>query len=455
MRSCRWAREIGSLVVVALLPLVFNPYSKQPFELTKVVFFRWAVVALVSVFIVERLLLLGQKRSILKGNPLALPTLAYGGICVLATGLASSPRRSLWGSADKHGTATLLCTLAFFFLLSDILRTDRQTGRIIKAILMGTVPVTLYAVVQGIGLDPFCWVSDSVSPALSTMGRSNFLGAYLAMVVPFALLPIFGEKRALEKMRVGRVSENEASRSEILPITMRSAGFVLLVLALVGCVLLSQARAGWLALTVGLLIFFVMLARRRRNRTLWILSLFILVFGASGQVLLGHVRLTKSTGDPTGRFVVDAPYTELRAETVNSRAVIWRGTLAIIRGRWLLGYGPENFDSLYNSRYPPDMALGGLGMRVRDPHNLFLAHLVAMGVLGLAAFILLTGYFYFLTMRAFRLAANESDAALSAAILASAAAFLIQAQFNPDVLVTWVLYWVVLAMGTASPVSSS
>jgi hypothetical protein len=31
------------------------------------------------------------------------------------------------------------------------------------------------------------WITDSVSPALSTVGQSNFLGAYLAIVAPFIL----------------------------------------------------------------------------------------------------------------------------------------------------------------------------------------------------------------------------------------------------------------------------
>jgi hypothetical protein len=81
-----------------------------------------------------------------------------------------------------------------------------------------------------------------------------------------------------------------------------------------------------------------------------------------------------------------------------------------------------------------------------------LSHLVSVGAAGLAAFLVVTAVFYHRTVLAFRRAANPFAEALCAAILASATAFLIQAQFNPDVIVTWVLFWVVLAMGTAVPV---
>ena len=167
----------GGLIVVLLLPIWFNPYAQKPFEPPKVTFFRWAVALMAVAFVLSHFLdyrpgsqAPGRQRPEMKPDGrrtdhlLSLLVMVYGGAYLLSTALSVDPRQSLWGLGDKHGTVTVLATLAFFFLMRATLKTEEQTDRVVKFMLLGSVPVAFYALAQFVGLDPLAWTTDSVSP---------------------------------------------------------------------------------------------------------------------------------------------------------------------------------------------------------------------------------------------------------------------------------------------------
>ncbi len=84
------------------------------------------------------------------------------------------------------------------------------------------------------------------------------------------------------------------------------------------------------------------------------------------------------------------------------------------------------------------------------PHNLVLDLLMSSGALGLAAFLSILWTFYARSSKALRETAGSEDGMLYAAVVSSATAFLIQAQFNPNVIVLWILFWTSLAIGSAA-----
>jgi len=118
--------------------------------------------------------------------------------------------------------------------------------------------------------------------------------------------------------------------------------------------------------------------------------------------------------------------------------------------RWLLGYGPDTFAEVYPSGESARSSQGReADATVDDPHNLILNHLTAAGVLGLLAFSYVVASFYKSVLGAFGRGANRQTEATLAAVAASATAYLIQAQFNPDVIVLSALFWLCLAIGVA------
>lgn len=394
----------GLRLLLVVLPLVFNPFAVESFEAPKVIVFRWLVAAL------GLLSVLGGGWDSRKIGRIDLAVGLYAVVTVAATLHSLDPPRSFWGGVDRHGTLTFLCLVSFYLVVSRTVERPGSGSPLGDAVVLGSVPVSLYGFVQLAGLDPLSWTTDSVSPVLSTMGRSNYLGAYLAMVVPFAI----ARARAVDR------------RSS-------SARLWCLVFLYLLLIAFSQARAAWLGLAAGAIVYAaITLTRPWRERVM----IGIGALGIALVVVLGRVNLSPLDRDG----LAPGSFAEARADTVRSRFDIWRCTLPLSAERWVLGHGPDTFEEVFERRCP--VASGE--MIVDDPHNLVLAELMASGVSGTAALALVIVIFYSGGSRV----AEKLGVQNAGAIYASATAYLVQAQFNPDVIVLTVLFWGILAVAS-------
>jgi O-antigen ligase len=411
-------------MLVLFLPLCFDPLATIPFEPVKVTLFRVGVAGMALAAALS-LFFNSQNRPFLRevvNNRLTLPVLAYAGVYILATVTSVAPRLSLWGSSDKHGTVTMLSAVLFFLLIAGALRTREQVERLITALLLSSVPVTAYGLAQYLGLDPLDWMTDSVSAVLSTMGRSNFLGAYLAMVTPFTLSRLISRPGGGGWLR-----------------------YILVLILQIICLFLTLARGAWLSFLGGCLVFLGLLAHRWRSWTLLAISIAVLVTGSWLFASMNGVGLPRQATNAPQES--EPSFSELRMASVDRRLMIWRSTLDLIPARWLLGYGPETYVGVFSSHCPPGSLYQGTDIVVDDPHNLILDQLMAAGMVGLLAFGWVVMRFYRITFNAFNHGTDRYREATAAAVLSSVTAFLIQAQLNPDVIVLVALFWLTLALG--------
>ena len=183
--------EAGWLAAAVAVPLAFNPWGFNGFELPKALLLR-AIVLLMGMGA-----LLGAGERLSGSRPVSLrrgPTgmtwsaVALGLVMALATVFSVNPRASLWGSYERQqGLLTLLAYLILFLLTAANLRTRAQVERLWMTLVWGSVPVVVYGLTQAAGLDPLAWQTDAASPVLSTIGRANFLGSYLVLVIPLTI----------------------------------------------------------------------------------------------------------------------------------------------------------------------------------------------------------------------------------------------------------------------------
>jgi putative inorganic carbon (HCO3(-)) transporter len=384
----------------------------------------------------------GVRQLLLRGRPLTWPVLFYGIIFLLTTVSSRDPTRSFWGGDDKHGAVTTLLSLVFFFLVVDAIRTRRQIERLFTALVLGSVPVMFYGIAQFVGLDPLPWRTDSVSPVLSTMGRSNFFGAYLAMIVPFSLF-LWVRSNGAEWLRSSDPPEGcDVEREPRAPV--HAWRLAVVVVLQITTVLLTQARAAWLSLAAGVLVFFgvVWTSRNRSMRHVW-MSLGAVVLAAAVLVGISFIDLTPGRA---GAQMDPLEFAGKRYQTIVDRLTIWRGTLQLIPEHPWIGHGPETFVQVFNSRFPPDETWGRANVLVENPHNILLGHLFSTGISGLTAFVIVIVVFFSLVLGLLRQAVRAYDRALAGTLTASTVAFLIQAQFNPDVIVTSTLFLTAAAL---------
>lgn len=427
----------GLALLLLLLPLWLVPWAALPFEPTKVALLRISAALLLLTAGLGAGISASFRRSswerLRRSWLVVVAGLGYGAILTFAGVTSSAPDQSLWGLSDGHGIVTLWAQIALFLLVVVIESEDGDRAKMIRWLLLGSVPVTLYGLVQAGGWDPLAWQSDSVSPILSTLGRSNFLGAYLALLLPFSIA------QAL-------------SAQSTLRVDARRIGLWSLVGLHSLCLLLTLARAGWLAAVAGVLVFFWLSPMLKRWARFFyrgallvgaLLALF--VFFSLGE-LVGKSQLSARTDGPAAQLDRNS-YSELRETSLARRWIIWQASWKLVAERPLLGYGPEMFVTAFNERYPPGSLYAGTDVLVDDPHNQLLEHLVASGLMGAGAWLALLAV---IARRGVARQTREKGRAhlLTAACLGSLVAWLVQSQLNPDVVVVSTIFWVVAGLVT-------
>jgi O-antigen ligase len=403
------------LFVAIGLPLAFHPYSSAPFEPIKAWLFWGATAIMMLASGLQWLIGRADRRS---GtiHPLTVPALAWAVASLIATVTARFPL----SLGAPNGPATTLSGVLFFLLLTRELRSGEQLQRLVTAIILGSIPVSLYGLVQAGGLDPLPWVSDSVSPVLSTLGRSNFLGAYLAVVIP---------------LTVWRWVEHRRWR------------YIAVLLLQVGCLWLTLARAAWLGFLAGTALFLGLLAHRRGDRRLWLAVGLFLVLGSGLLVWMNGFAFPHPADRGTGATPVVV--SDLRAATIRTRWMIWTTTWHLIGQRWFRGYGPGTFAAVFALHRPPALADLEGAKGVDDPHNLILSLWMDTGVLGLLAFLALVVQFYRTVFRPGP-AASPWDSLRWAAAGAMTAS-LVEAMFGRGTIVSLAFRMLILALGGSAP----
>ncbi len=408
--------EAGWLMLAAGLPVFIAPWGRNPFELPKALLL-WAVVAVMgAAWLTDR------RRRAQFARPgsdgpnyvLGLTSLVFSATLILSTLFSVNPLQSAQGSYDRmQGTLTALCTLLLFLIIADCLCDTAHILRLLKTIAWGSAPVVIYGLLQAAGIDPLHWRVEG-SPAMSTLGRSNFLGAYLVMVLPFTLACAWQAQSHT-----------------------RRAAYVALLGAQLMCLLATMARAAWLGMLAAGAVFILAVAWNRGHHRLAVLGGIVSVIGlVAGLIALACVPgLTGSIG---------------------ARATIWRVTGPLIAARPILGYGPETFGQVFTTVFPPELVyLQGRAVIVDRAHNLILDTLASTGLVGSLACMVLVGTVLTSAARALVKSQDRQVRLVLMAGVAASAGHLVETQLSFPVTTTATLFWLTLGMLVAPWVSSS
>ncbi|MBN1642696.1 MAG: tetratricopeptide repeat protein [Anaerolineae bacterium] len=401
--------EAGWLSALVVVPLFFNVYSSRVFEPDKITLLRSIAVLMAAAWVVK---LIERGLGEVTGEasvggaatrlwqqvcrtPMVLPTLVLVGVYVLSTMLSVVPRVSLLGSYQRlQGTYSTLSYVVVFVLMLQGLRTREQVERLITTVVLTSLPIALYGIVQHYGLDPLPWGGDVRTRVAGNMGNAIFIAAYMIMALPLALY------RVVESFT--RILTSDESRS--VDIFLGAAYvFVLAVQAI--CIVFTQSRGPWLGLVGGAFFFFLVYAVVHRQRWLvWVLVLGVV--GFAGFLIVFNLPNTPLEDLKSAAYVGRLGRVLDKEEgTSKVRLLIWEGAIDMILPHpplerpdgsrdWLnfartaFGYGPESMYVAYNRFYPPDLA--HYEARNASPdrsHNETFDALVITGVVGFAAYM--------------------------------------------------------------------
>ncbi len=409
MASGRHVLEICWLLVALLVPLAVNLWARQPFEPPKAALLRSLVWVMAGLWLVDAMLRPQGYRRLwtgLRRNPLLWPVLAVAATQVLSTALAVDPRLSLWGSYERaQGALTTLSYLLLFLVISSRLRTVEQARRLVGAMACSGVPLVVLGLAQALGQDPLGLVSDARSPIYATLGRSNFVGAYLAMLLPLTLALVL-----TARVRWQRLAAAALALCEVMVIA------------------LTMARGAWLAATAALALFGLFWFWPRLPRP------------ARWTAVLGGLAML-------GAGLVGALWLGGEGGSTAARLTIWQATLDLVVERPLLGYGLDALELVFPRLHPPQLVYyHGRGVTVDRAHNLLLDWALTTGIMGLVAILALLVTFFVAGWRAVQRASDRTRRALLCACLAAVAGNLAGNMVSFDVTATATATWLLLAL---------
>ena len=462
---CEGIIEAGWLAALIIVPLFFNVYSARVFEPDKLSLLRSIALVMAAAWLVKLIETTLAKAEVrapareteqatarpglwtrIRETPLVLPTLLLALAYLISTIFSLAPRISWWGSYQRlQGTYTTLSYIIIFFLILGHLRRREQLERLIYVIILTSVPISIYGIVQHYGLDPLPWGGDVKTRVASNMGNSIFVAAYLIMAF---FLTVERLLRAFQRL----LMEESGSMAD----SVQAGCYLFIIVVQLVCIFFTQSRGPWLGLLGGLYVFILLglitLRQRaadqsplRRQEALKAAGLALVSLPVGGVPVYGALAVMRKglrwlwlswviLSIITAGFLVainvpntplsgfrDLPYVgrlgrvfETDRGTGRVRTLIWEGVVEMIVPheplvypgdgtdrfnalRPLVGHGPEAMWMAYNRFYRPDLA--HYEARNASPdrsHNETFDALVITGLFGFAAYIsLFTSLFYF------------------------------------------------------------
>lgn len=308
--------------------------------------------------------------------------------------------------------------------------------------------VALYGIAQRAGFDFAALPWRDARKAVSTLGNTNFASEYLVVAIPALAATALCARRAV-----------------IAGFATVASGLAVLHL------LITETRAGWIALTAGALFAGVLFAIGRRSasngdktrgsdahegapqraRLAGLALAVVAALFALALPMFDGARVAKKAAT-----LVDADHASTRV-----RVHLWSSTLDMIGDHPIVGVGAGNFAAEYPTyRRPSEIELSGYLSGVETAHNDWLQVASELGIPGFVLWSAFAAIVLGCGLRGARrtAAASETRLVLHAAAGASTVAFFVNGAFrspldNPAALVTFAAAAAIFAAAGATSAS--
>ncbi len=417
---------LGANLLLAVTPFLFTWFNVELFEFNKMLFVYGITIVITTAWIGR---MITAKKIIFKHTFLDWAWLAFLLSNMLATFFSLHPYTSIFGYYSRfHGglLSTLSYALLYWAFVSNF--NKNQVLTLLKTAVLAGIGVSLYAIPEKLGMSPSCfiisgrfndncWMQDVRHRVFATFGQPNWLGAYLAMLLPL------GISFHLHTVLTPKTNFNQSTLFNLL-----RQRWLLGSLAIFLALLFTQSRSALLAIAVSLMLMLgclvksgstlkTMLEKKFKLQTASkkaMVSLILLIAGLTVVVgtdfthslgrLLPIWRPDSTTEDPIpprseSNKNQQAGITITPSEKI--RLIVWQGALKIWQRYPWLGSGPETFAYTYYLDRPQEHNLvSEWDFLYNKAHNELLNLLATTGIVGLSTYLFLMGSCFYLTAKA-------------------------------------------------------
>ena len=403
--ACRWAILAG-IALVLLQPLVTTPWTVYPAIVGKVLWSRSLIAVLFGLWAVLAL----SEPAWRPPRSRVLTLLAVGlGISLLAACFGVSVQRSLWSDYERmQGVIDLAHWFAFAVVLVSVLRTPAAWRKFLAFSVCVSAAAACVVVAGDLQLDiPFYTpIPEPYLPRRQgTFGNSIYLSIYLLVHLFLALGLAVRSWLSTPEATPPPATPPRPGARWLRPLFWLAVSAVHLYgLALAGSV------GGFLGLFAGVaaLAFAGMFLGRgwaRRGAVAVVVLLGVFAVGAGLRIVGSDRPGALAPSIPNAEYVTTFDF---QRPSVQSRLAAWRAGLEGFAERPWLGWGPGNFGVVFG-RFAS--GYGAVTEPHEQAHSVLVEVAVATGVPGVAAYLALWLWVFFVIWRAAR-AADPPDRAL-------------------------------------------
>ena len=361
-----------------LVPLLLTPYNYELFEFNKMMLTYSLTVVITSAWIIKMIM---YKKLIFKRTPFDFPLILFLMSQIVSSYFSIDPHVSLFGyySRFNGGLFSIISYSLLFYAFAANFPTEKII-KLFKFIFFSAVLVSVYGVLERMGIDKNLWVQDVQNRVFSTLGQPNWLAAYLAILIPLSF-------QVNHKFKLHNL---------------------IMISLFFSALLFTKSRSGFLGLSFGLfsfwiLNFYIHKAKILKSFLIFVVCYLLLVF-ISGSPFRELNRftlpgLTKSQQNQTANEIKPAALSVIDTGITESgqiRNIVWRGALEIFKKYPFIGTGVETFAFSYFKFRPPQHNMTSeWDYLYNKAHNEYLNFAATTGIFGLGSYLLIIFVFIF------------------------------------------------------------
>jgi O-antigen ligase/cytochrome c-type biogenesis protein CcmH/NrfG len=334
----RWATY-----ALMFAPLVLSINFFFPFVAPKTFFFRILVEIIAATYLF--LVAINWRRYIPRINPLNIAVFVFLAIFILTSFTGVDLARSFWSTYERMtGILTMLHLVALFVILPAVFQKKNDWNRVFTVSILVGIILSFYVLIG----------SEISTRGGGTIGNTSFMAAYLLFDIFFAIILFLSQKNWLRIY----------------------SGVTLAIM--IPVLLTSTARGAIISFLGG--IFLMVLGYLFFSRK------ELLKRSAIGIVIsLAVLGILSAVIQPA---FIEGPIENTLSE-MKPRFVIWEKAWKGFLDKPILGWGPENFNVVFNKYFNPCTFLSECGGEVwfDRAHNIVLDTLVTMGAIGLISYL--------------------------------------------------------------------
>lgn len=404
-KALYWVVRIGAYALPFTLLIVADSMF-FPFISGKNFAFRIIVEIMLTAW--AGLLIINFKKYWPRWNFLSIALAVFVAAAFISAVFGVNFSQSFWSNFERmDGVITQLHLLALFLVLAGVFRTRHEWFSLFTVSIAVSLLVAFYGFLEYFGKIYFG--QDLHSRIISTLGNPLYVAAYLSFHI-FLIIYFLTELK------------NKPLKSFL--------GVILF--AELAAILITQGRGAFVGLVAGtgiMLLGFIFTAPSPKKRAV---SIFLMTALVLTLILLNVFKDTEFIRSH-GLF---SRFADITLRSGHFRFVIWDMAFEAFKERPVLGWGSDNFIVPFAKHY--DVRMFGAEPWYDRTHNMPLEWLVAGGLVGFSAYILLFAAVIWAIFRAVSAGIFQKKQAFI--FMGMLTAYLVQLLFVFDTLGTYMMF---------------